>query len=298
MPVIKIGGLVRERRAVEHQIVGRRFECPIDAHQDSLEEPRQAFVLVPGRLFEPRPVTPRQEPRLERKPRRVRRERDEVGVLLDDAPAVGDFLMHDVAEHAPLLGGKMPPRAVDLRADEIGHDRQRNELRVPVVERRAGGRAVVLEDEDAAEAAILLEIEDPLAKRPQHPLDLRLGHRRHRLAVIGRFDDHLVRSNAVHPVEHSLPFAIESSLDLQRREFVRHDPHFPVRRIRRAAVPAVREHFGRRQRLPARTKRAVVAADGRRSLEPEVARTFLALGGDNDPAAGDGIFSQFRQGRR
>ena len=105
-----------------------------------LQQPRQALVLVPRRILEPRPVTPRQQPGLERKPRRVRRERDDVGVFLDDAASGGDLLPDDVAEDAALLGREVPPRALDLFAHEIGHDRQRDELRMRVLERGARRR--------------------------------------------------------------------------------------------------------------------------------------------------------------
>ena len=84
------------------------------------------------------------------------------------------------------LAAIVPLGAVDLFAHEVGHDRQRDELRVRVLERRAGRRAVVLEDQDVAEAPILLQIEDALAEGPQHPLDLGLRHRRQRLRVVGR----------------------------------------------------------------------------------------------------------------
>src|SRR5206468_6359620 len=47
MPVIKIGRLLRKRGAVDDEIVRRRFERAVDAHQHGLEEPRQTLVLVP-----------------------------------------------------------------------------------------------------------------------------------------------------------------------------------------------------------------------------------------------------------
>ena len=83
------------------------------------------------------PWLPRQQPRLERKPRRIRRQRHDVGVLVNDAPPGRHLLPDDVAEDAALLRLEVPPRALDLLAHEVGHDRQRDQLRVRVLERRA-----------------------------------------------------------------------------------------------------------------------------------------------------------------
>src|SRR5580765_2558170 len=88
VPVIEIARLFRKRRRMNDEVVGRRLERAIHPLQHRLQHPRQALVLVPRRFLEPRAVPPRQQPRLERKPRRVRRQRDDVGVLLDDAPSI------------------------------------------------------------------------------------------------------------------------------------------------------------------------------------------------------------------
>ena len=165
-------------------------------------------------------------------------------VLLNDAGAVRHLLADDVAEDAPLLRREMPPGALDLLAHEVGHDRQRDQLRVRVLERGAGDGALVLEDKDVAKPAILPEIQHALAEGRQHALDLDFGHRRECLVVIGRLDDHFVRADAVHPVEHPVAFAIEPALDLQRRKLVRARPARPSRassaRRRSAGTRALR----------------------------------------------------------
>ena len=97
-----------------------------------------------------------------------------------------------------------------------------------VLERRAGGRAVILEDDDVPQPDVALQIEHALAPRPEHLLDRRLRHRRQRLLVVRRLDDHFVRADAVHPIEQPLAFAIERALDPQRRKLVRHDAHVPA----------------------------------------------------------------------
>src|ERR1035437_8587751 len=119
MPMVVLGRLLRERRAVDDQIVRRRFERPVHPHEHRLEEPRQRLVLRARRLLEPRAMTLWQEPRLERKARRKGRERDDLGVLEDDAAPRRRLLMDDVGEDAALLGREVPPRAVDLLAHEV-----------------------------------------------------------------------------------------------------------------------------------------------------------------------------------
>src|SRR5262245_10564539 len=110
------------------------------------------FVLLPRRVLEARAMGLRQQPRLEGTARRVRRQRDDFGVLVNDAPAGGHLLANDVAEHAPLFRREMPPRAFDFLADVDRDDWQRDELRMRVLEGRAGPCAMVLEHENVAEA--------------------------------------------------------------------------------------------------------------------------------------------------
>ena len=62
--------------------------------------------------------------------------------------------------------------------DMLGHNRQCDQLRVGMLERGSGGLAVVLEDHDVLEAAILLEIDDAVAPCPEHALDILLRQQR------------------------------------------------------------------------------------------------------------------------
>ncbi len=116
-----------------------------------------------------------------------------------------------------------------------------------------------------------------------------------RLVVIRRLDDHLVRADAVHPIEQPLPFAIEIALDLQRGKPVRHDAQIPARRVRRAAVLPERADLGRRHVLATGTERTVLAGDDLGALELEVGGPLLAIGGNDHPAAGDRILAELRQ---
>ena len=176
------------------------------------------------------------------------------------------------------------------------HDRQRDQLRVRVLERRARRRAVVLEHQDVAEAAVALEIEHPLAERPQHPLDLRLRHRRQRLdrdrgvsMITSCAPMPFIRSNMPSPSRSSVPSTCSAGNLFGTTRSV------PAGRVRRAAVLPVREHLGRRHVLVARAERALIAPERRCPLEPEIVRTLPPVGRDDDPAAGDGIFTEFRQ---
>ena len=109
----------------------------------------------------------------------------QVRVLGHETPAILRFLADDVAEHAAFLGGKVRARAVDLVPHLARHHRQRDQLRMRVVERRPGRGAVILENDDVAEAAILFQIPHPLLERPQHLLHRRVAHRRQRQVVLG-----------------------------------------------------------------------------------------------------------------
>ena len=150
---------------------------------------------------------------------------------------------------------------------------------------------MILEDQNVAEADVLLEIEHPLAKRPQHALDLRLGHRRERLVVIRRLDDHFMRTDAVHAIEHALGLPLEAAFHFQRGELVRHDPKVPAGPVRGAAVLPVRQDLVRRELLTAGAERTVLGAQRGHTVDAEIARPLLTLGGDDHPPPSDGIFS-------
>ena len=61
----------------------------------------------------------------------------------------------------------------------------------------------------------------------------------------------------------------------------------------RAAVPAPREQLVRRHVLVPLAERTGRIRRDVHGFEAEIGGTLAPLGGDDDPAAGDGIFSQF-----
>ena len=157
--------------------------------------------------------------------------------------------------------------------------------------------AVVLEDDDVAEPEVLLEIQHAIAPGPEHPLDGLLGHRRQRGAVLRRLDDHFVRADPVHPVEQPLALAIQRAFDPQHRKLVRHDAHFPASAVGGRAV-AIGQNLGRRLVLVPFAERAESVRPGGDRLDLEIVGPLLPLGRDDDPAAGDGIFSQISHENR
>ena len=68
--------------------------------------------------------------------------------LGDEPAAVGRVLPQHVAEDAALLLLIVRPRAFDFVAHFAWDDRQRNQLRMRVIDRRAGGRAMGLAADD------------------------------------------------------------------------------------------------------------------------------------------------------
>ena len=123
-----------------------------------------------------------------------------------------------------------------------------------MLERRAGRFAVILENQNVAKSPVVFQVEHAVAEGPQHIFDLLFGHRRERAAMVGRFDDHFVRADAVHAVKQAFAFAVQVSLDAQRGKFIGNHAHLPARRVRAASVAAVLENLGRRLRFIASNK--------------------------------------------
>ena len=184
-------------------------------------------------------------------------------------------------------------RRRSLRATSSRHDRQRDQLRVRVLERRAGGRAVVLEDQDVAEAgcpasgrARARGTPTAPARSPAPPSSPASCRDRGVSMITSCAPMPFIRSNSPSPSRSSV------ALDLQRRKLVRHDAQVPAGRVRRAAVCRYASTSGGvMSSWPGQNGQSSSPMIVTR-LEAEVVGALLALGRDDDPAAGDGIFSQ------
>jgi hypothetical protein len=113
--------------------------------------------------------------------------------------------------------------------------------------------------------------------------------------VLRGFDDDFVRADAVHFVEEAFAFAVEIAFDAERREAVGYDANVPAGSVGAAAVAAVDENFRRSFVLRAGTEGAILGARDKHALAEKVGGALSAIGGDDHPSAGDGVFSQLGQ---
>ena len=142
------------------------------------------------RLGEARLVAARHELQLVRGTRREWRQQDRIVVDGDDPLPAADLLLEHVAqEAAPHRAGVVRGEALPLARDQGGHEVERVELRVGVLERRARGRPLVHHHVHAGGIGVR-----PRARPPARDgaLELRRVELRDRCAVLGGVDDHLV----------------------------------------------------------------------------------------------------------
>src|SRR3979411_2092395 len=97
-----------------------------------------------------------------------------------------------------------------------------------MLERCSSRFSMILEDQDVLEAAIFLEVKNPIAKCPQHVFDPSRRQCRQGGVVVGRFNDDLMSADAIHLVKHSLGLLVQVAFDSQRRKFVGHHPYGPT----------------------------------------------------------------------
>src|SRR3984957_20598948 len=96
-----------------------------------------------------------------------------------------------------------------------------------MLQRRSGGLTVILEQQDVLKPAVLLKIENAVAKCPQHVFNPLRGQGCETGVVVGSFDNDFMRPNAVHPVKHSLSLAVQRAFNAQSGKLVRHHTHRP-----------------------------------------------------------------------
>src|SRR5258706_7694585 len=205
VPVIVVEARVAAGRAVHDEVVVRPVQGLVDALQRFLKGVGQRLELALLRILERRDVAPGQDPGLERKPRGEGLEGDEVLVLHHESFSFPKLLLDHVAGDAAFLEPVMLERPVQLLGHSLRDDGRGHELGVAVLQGGAGVLAVVLEDQDVAEAVVVLEVHHAVPEGPEHVLDLLRRQLAQLLRVIGRLDDDLVRADPVHLVVEASP---------------------------------------------------------------------------------------------
>ena len=107
-----------------------------------------------------------ENPGFKGKPRSIRGESQEIFVLSHDSDAVLAFLPDGVAEDTALFVDVILLGSLQFLNHVNGQNRQRDQLRVSVLERGSGCFSVVLEEQNVLEAPIFLEIENAIAEGP------------------------------------------------------------------------------------------------------------------------------------
>ena len=163
-----------------------------------------------------------------------------------------------------------------------------------MIEPGAGGAPVILEDDDAGEARVALQILDARPPRPQHAPQVIGVERVQRLIVNRRFDDHLVGAEAVARLEQALGSHARLALDAQHRMAIRDDAHRPAGHVGRSAF-APRQDLGAGVGLAPFAERAlrrrILEAD---RLELEIVAPLERPEIDRDDPSRDRIGSKLR----
>src|SRR5260370_30428476 len=164
-----------------------------------------------------------------------------------------------------------------------------------MVDGRPGGLAVILEDENVAEALVILQVQHAVAIAPEHVLAGSFGQARERRKMIRRLNHDFVRADSVHLVKETSSFAVQFALDAQRGKFVWDNPDAPARRVGASAVPTVNEDFRRSSRFIARAERTILLFSWDDALSKEIVRPLPSFRRNDHPSARDRVLTQLRQ---
>src|ERR1022692_2071340 len=200
------------------------------------------------------------------------------------------FVPDDVAEDTALLEVVEQFRAVHLFLRPLGDYGQCDELAMRMLQRRPGRLSVILEQQDVAKPAVLLEIAHSVLESPEDFLDLPLRHFSHGDGMVGGFDDDLVRADAVHLVVHPFALPVELAFDAEHRELVRHHANAPTGLVA-AAAGSVGQNLGRGLVFVTRVEGANAGGGRRHRLPDKVVGAFGAIGRDDYPSPHDGVLT-------
>ena len=112
--------------------------------------------------------------------------------------------------------------------------------------------------------------------------------------MIRRFDNYLVRADAVHPVVHAVALAIQLAFDSQSGKLIRNHAHPPTRLVAPAAI-AVGQNLRRSFRFIAVIERAISVIGWQNRLADKIAGALGTAGCNDDPSPRDWVFTQFGQ---
>src|ERR1035438_674832 len=135
--------------------------------------------------------------------RSVRRQRKKVLIFSYHARAAVHLLPDDVAEHTTFLVEEILLRPFQFLHYVDGKNRQRNQLRVCVLQRRSGRFPMILKNQDVLEPAIFLQIQDSVPEGPQDIFDAFGRQSRQAGRVVGSLDDDFMCPDPIHAIKHS-----------------------------------------------------------------------------------------------
>ena len=291
MPVVEVVGRLAQRHGVQVEVVGGVLQCDVDLSQDRAQRVRKRRQLLSIGRLEGGAVPAGEDRQLERAAGGPGRKHHHRFVLQHHPLLLGKLLREHVAEDAALLVGEVPARRRQLGGEGLGDERQRDQLRVGVVEGRARGRAMVLEDDHRLQPHVARQVRRALLPGAQHALDLCRRQARQGGEVIAGLDHHLVGAHARHAVEEAVAGARHLDLGAQRGIAVGHHAQRP------GAALAPRQHLGRGHLFVPHAKGADALVRFRGPAQ-ESARAIGALGRDDHPPARDGVSAELRHWRR
>src|SRR5260370_40356316 len=168
-------------------------------------------------------------------------------------------------------------------------------LRMGVIDCRASGLAVILENEDVAKALVVFQVQHAIPITPEHVLPGTFGKRGERRKMVRGFNYDFVRADSIHLVKETFAFAVQFAFDAQSGKFIWHHADAPTRRVWASAVPSVDENFRRCARLIAHAEGAILLFSWDDTLAQEVVRPLPSVRRHNHPSTRDWIFTQLRQ---
>src|SRR5260370_22881791 len=154
---------------------------------------------------------------------------------------------------------------------------------------------MILENENVAEALVILQVQHAVPIAPEHVFHGAFGQGGKRRKMVRRFDHDFVRADSIHFVKEAFSFAVQFALDAQRGKFVWNNPDAPARRVGAAAVPSVNENFRRSSSFIAHAEGAILLFSWDDALSEEVVRPLSTFCRDNHPSSRDRVLTQLRQ---